>query len=226
MVRGISDDLYDRYLDPDPDDPRARNVTVWGGQKGINVNTSNPETLLALICSYAVENTPLCTDPTQQMMFLTMLGMLKTMAVGVPVFPSEKDFLNLVKGQGQMASMLSSVPGGFQPITLTSDKMFEDAITVESKVFSIYATGYVKNGKKETQTRIHAVIDMRGAPPPGVAQGMQLAEAAAAATGTPGGQTPAPGTSGTDTAATGEAGSLASVLAPSPGGTILYYRVD
>ncbi len=218
LVRGVTDDLYDRFFVPDPDEPSRRNVTVWG-QGPINVNTANPGTLLALICSGAVENTPLCTDMQQQLMFLSVLEMVKAMVPGVPVFRTKKDFVKAVKGQGMIGAML--VPMGFQPVTLLRDNVFEDAITVESKVFSIYATGYVRAGKKETRTRIHAVIDLRNAPPPGAAMQNQVDRALS------GGQPPTTGTT-QDNSATGTTSpdSLEALLKPTPGGTFIYYRVD
>jgi general secretion pathway protein K len=218
LVRGITDDLYDRFFVPDPDDPSRRNVTVWG-QGPINVNTANPGTLLALICSGAVDETPLCTDLQQQLTFLSVLEMVKSMTPGVPVFNTKKAFVNAVKGKGMIGAML--VPMGFQPVTLLRDNVFEDAITVESKVFSIYATGYVRAGKKETRTRIHAVIDLRNAPPPGAAMQNQLDRALQ------GGQAPSSGTT-QDTTTTGSQSpeSLEALLKPTPGGTFLYYRVD
>ena len=47
-----------------------------------------------------------------------------------------------------------------------SNQQLLKSITSESHVFSIYSTGRVGAGKRVTQRRIHAVVDMRGAPPP------------------------------------------------------------
>jgi hypothetical protein len=98
-----------------------------------------------------------------------------------------------------------------QPIELKSDESLKKALTVESKVFSIYATGYVGNERRESKTRIHAVVDFRGAPPPGVsAQAVEQAKDAAEALDP-----------------TGAAGQqIEAALKPSPGGSIIYYRVD
>ncbi|MBM4361488.1 MAG: general secretion pathway protein GspK, partial [Deltaproteobacteria bacterium] len=48
-VRGVGDDFWATFVDPDPDDPSKRPVTVWG-QGRVNVNTANAQTLLAMIC--------------------------------------------------------------------------------------------------------------------------------------------------------------------------------
>jgi general secretion pathway protein K len=50
MVRGITDDFWTTFVDPDPTNPKKRVVTVWG-QGAVNVNTANPLTLLGILCS-------------------------------------------------------------------------------------------------------------------------------------------------------------------------------
>jgi general secretion pathway protein K len=50
MVRGVTDDFWATFVDPDPTNPKKRAVTVWS-QGAVNVNTANPLTLLGLICS-------------------------------------------------------------------------------------------------------------------------------------------------------------------------------
>lgn len=62
MVRGISDDYWSTFIDPDPDNPRKRTVTVWGQGK-INVNSANAQTLLALVCGSTSPPAKVCTDP-------------------------------------------------------------------------------------------------------------------------------------------------------------------
>ena len=49
-VRGISDDFWSTFIDPDPNEPARRHVTVWGTGK-VNLNTANPMTLLSVICA-------------------------------------------------------------------------------------------------------------------------------------------------------------------------------
>src|SRR6187402_3925208 len=48
-VRGVSDDFWSTFIEPDPDKPDKRIVTIWG-QGAVNVNTANPQTLLAVVC--------------------------------------------------------------------------------------------------------------------------------------------------------------------------------
>ena len=89
------------------------------------------------------------------------------------------------------------------------------AITIESKVFSIYATGYVKSGKRETRVRVHAVVDFRGAP--------AIGGAGVSPPGTPpptppsGTQAPPPG---------GAPQGIQAALEPNAGGNVIYFRVE
>jgi general secretion pathway protein K len=116
---------------------------------------------------------------------------------------------------------------GIEPIPLVSAAETTKAVTTESKVFSIYATGYVRTGKRESSVRIHAVVDFRGAPTPQDLISQLLANA---------GQGPALGGGATATTPAGQnaanlppgatQGSILSALKPGPGGNVVYYRVD
>jgi general secretion pathway protein K len=50
MVRGVTDDFWSTFVDPEPTNPKKRLMTVWG-QGAVNVNTANPLTLLGILCS-------------------------------------------------------------------------------------------------------------------------------------------------------------------------------
>src|SRR5262249_55464788 len=112
------------------------------------------------------------------------------------------------------------------------------AITTESKVFSIIATGYVKSGNRETRERIHTVIDMRGAPSPVNLIAQQIANASAG-TGAPGSAAssttanpanPLTGALGAAGAASGIPGATGDsdlgFLLPDPGGRVIYFRAE
>lgn len=218
LVRGVSDDFWARFVEPDPDNPDKRLITVWGSGQ-VNVNNADAKTLLAVACSGAVPNTPICTTAVdQQIKFVTTVNLMKGFIPGVPAFKSAKDFVDTVKGQGMIGQML--IAQGFQPIQLLSEKQLQDAVTMESKAFSIYATGYVQSGKHETRTRIHAVVDFRGAPPPGTAAQFQMMQAMGQGTAPPdGAQSP-------QLPASFQEGGIAGAFMPNPAGNILYYRVD
>lgn len=221
LVRGVSDDFWATFIDPDPMNPRKRVATVWGQDK-VNVNTANAQTLLGLICSYAVpEETPLCTDPMEQANFLTMIGILQGAMPGVPVFSTPKSFANALEGKGMFGTLMTAM--NMPPIKLTSRDELERVISTESSVFSIYSTGVVESGTRRTIRRIHAVVDFRGAPkPPDLSQllgeGGQLEQGQDLRDAVNGLQPEAQLPEG----ATEDA--IAGAYRPSPGGRIIYYR--
>jgi general secretion pathway protein K len=223
LVRGISDDFWDTFVDPDPDDPDKRTVTVWGQGK-VNVNTANPQTLMAVICGNAPQSAA-CTDPTEAVKYLSFLGILHSMTMGAPIFGSPKVFVQALEGQGMTAAIFSAV--GLKPIELLSASQTLKAITTESKVFSIYATGHVTAGKRETRVRIHEVVDFRGAPPP-LAPIVANALAGAADQNGQNAQTqPTTTQSSTSKLPAGASDdAIAAAFQPSPAGNVLYYRMN
>src|SRR5688572_5985002 len=96
-LRGFSDDFWATFIEPDPDKPDKRTVTVWG-QGTININTANPQTLLAFICSSA-PTARSCTDPAEAQKFLMMVAMLRGAMAGVPLFSSPKMFINALQNK-------------------------------------------------------------------------------------------------------------------------------
>ena len=163
MVRGIGDDFWSTFIEPNPDEPRERPVSVWSQGK-ININTTSPRTLLSYVCAWAVPDTPLCNDQTGELpsAFLMTMSMAQGMFAGIPIFRSPKQLREALEGKGDMASFLETA--GIPKITFLSAKGFESGLALESKVFSIYADGVVRQGKRETRVRVTAVVDFRKAP--------------------------------------------------------------
>ncbi len=232
-VRGVNDDFWATFIDPDTEDPARRVVTVWGSDK-INVNTANGVTIMATVCPHLTEPSPACQDPVMRSKVIGLIEMMRGMMPGVPLFKSAKHFVKFLRpetGEGgdQMditSQMLGSL--GVPPIKV-NEALLKNRIKVKSDVFSIYATGVVTSGKRETRARIHAVVDFRGAPPPG--QARQLADLAQAA----GIEMPAteseadaglpPLMAGVDSSqVTTE--SILGALEASSGGHIIYYRIN
>jgi len=223
-VRGMSEDFWSTFVDPDPDDPTKRTLTVWG-QGTVNVNTANAQTLLALVCSSVdPTQTPMCHDPTEAAKFLGAFSMVRAFTKGAPLFGSGDVFIASMKGKGLLGPVLAAM--GMMPVNFTSEGELKKQINAESKVFSIYATGHVKSGARVTQTRIHAVVDFRAAPPPGVdTRSLESAAAAASALN----QATGAGAATTGTGSTGPTGieeAIQAIMKPSPGGNIVYFRVD
>jgi general secretion pathway protein K len=212
MVRGITDDFWSTFVDPDPTNPRKRELTVWG-QGTVNVNTANPLTLFAIICSGAPQ-AELCNDPVQMETFVTGVMMAQGMTMGAPLFGSAADFIATMKGQGMLGPMLSAL--GMKPVKFSSESDFAKSISTESKVFSVYTVGVVKGYKRETRVRIHAVVDFRAAP--------TLADLASAVTGAAG--TTATTKPTTTTTSETDANALQAALQPSIGGQILHFTIE
>lgn len=229
-IRGMSENFWSTFIEPDPDDPTKRVVTVWGQGK-VNVNTANPQTVLALICSNTNPQTTLvCHDQVEAMKFLSAFGMVRMFTKGAPLFGTPDVFMSALQGKTMLGTMFAAI--GLQPIQITNAGLLKDQISTESKVFSIYATGRVQSGSRQTQTKIHAVVDFRAAPPPGMPpsalQAANLAQGQAAAQSALTNTTTTPTTAGSAGAAAPNAVQMAiqSVMKPSPGGSIVYFRVD
>ena len=215
MVRGISEDFWATFIDPNPTDPTKRVVTIWG-QGAVNVNTANAQTLLAVVCSGALPTTEICNDPNQAATFLTGVTMARGVTMGAPLFGSPKDFVGALSGQGQLGPLLAGM--GMKPVQFQSPAEFQKSITTESKMFSIYAVGIKKGYRRETRVKLHAVIDFRNAPAMGAQAGLPT-------TGATGG-TALPGATATATTAQTGANAIAAANMPSTGGQVVYFRVE
>jgi general secretion pathway protein K len=226
MARGVSDDFWSLFVDPDPTNPKKRLITVWG-QGPINVNSANPLTLIAITCAGAPQ-ADLCTDTTGTQMQLLVMGltMAQGITMGAPLFGSPQDFVNTMKGQGLLGPMLAAL--GIKPVAkFQAEPETLKAVSIESKVFSIYAVGVVKGYKRETRVKIHTVVDFRTAPSlagPGGLLGLP------GAPGAPGTTPPAAGVAGgqqvATTGATTDPNAIAAALQPSVGGQVLYYDIE
>lgn len=213
MVRGISDDFWSTFVDPDPTQPRKRIMTVWG-QGTINVNSANALTLYGVVCSGA-PTAELCIDPLQMQLFVMGLTMAHGITMGAPLFGSPKDFVNTMEGKGMLGPMLTLM--GMKPVKFQSESDFEKSISTKSKVFSIYAIGAVKGFKRETRVRIHAVVDFRNTEAlTGPVTGTQAS--------TPG--LPQQGGGREVQTANSATGAINSALQPSVGGQVLYFEIE
>jgi general secretion pathway protein K len=216
MVRGVSEDFWATFVDPDPTNPKKRVMTVWG-QGTVNVNTANAQTLYAIVCANAPD-AEICTDPAQAATFITGVTMAQGVTMGAPLFGNAQQFVNTMKGEGDLGKMLSAF--GVKPVKFKSDQLVAQSVTTESKIFSIYARGFVSGYKRETRTGIHAVVDFRQAP--GLSSPSSSSTSTSATTPPPAGSASAakPATSPTDP------NSIAAAMAPNTGGQIVYFRIE
>ena len=202
MVRGVTDDFWSTFVDPDPTDPSKREMTVWG-QGTVNVNTANALTLFAIICSGVAPTTELCIDPTQMQAFIMGVTMAQGITMGAPLFGTPGDFISAMKGQGMIGPLLTLM--GVKPVKFLSESDFAKSISTESKVFSISSVGVVKGYKRETRVKVTAVVDFRPAP------------------SLLGGAGPAPTTTAQSSVSSQ---SIGAALQPSVGGQVLYYNIE
>lgn len=234
LVRGMGDDFWATFVDPEPQNPKKRIMTVWG-QGEVNINAANPQTLLAIACGAAPES-ELCNDPTQLATFLTVVTMGKSMTMGMPLFGSPKDYVDMMQGKGQLGPLLTQL--NVKPVTFKDAKGLQKTMRVNSKRFSIYADGVVPGYKRTTKVRIHAVVDFRDAgaigPMGSVVVGGGNAAANAAMAGPAqtlqggiAGQN-APGAAGSS-GLSGQPITADTILAQmnsNPAGTVIYWRVE
>lgn len=227
LVRGMGDDFWATFVDPDPSNPKKRVMTVWG-QGPLNVNTASPQAVFGVLCGLQKEAI-VCSDVAKQAQFLSMFGVLRTFTSGMPLFGTPQDFVQTVQGGGVYGKLLFETLG-IPPFKFPSPAEAAKNFTTESKVFSIYATGNVKGPRRDTTVRLHVVVDFRNAPAiPNSPFG--AAAAAAGQNGLPGQASPLaaqqaqgkPAT--TPTGATGPDAILGALNA-NPGGQIVYYRLE
>ncbi|MFZ5894510.1 MAG: general secretion pathway protein GspK [Myxococcota bacterium] len=230
-VRGITDDFWSTFVDPEPEHPEKRRVTVWGQSNAINVNSASAANLLTVICGAAVPNTKICVDPLERQKFLMIYELMKSFTMGAPPFGSPGALVNLIQGKGMMGPLVAAA--GLEPIVLKSPDDFKAQLVTVSKVFSVYATGIVKSGSRESRVHIHAVIDFRNAPAPGNptagtgatgATGTGTTGAGTGMTGT--GARGQPPTSAANAAAAAQQDAIAALTRPNPAGNVVYFKMD
>jgi len=236
LVRGVGDDFWASFVDPEPENPKKRIMTVWGQGK-LNVNAANAQTLLAFVCGQDFAQPPeLCSDPIQMQTFIMGVTLGKSFTFGLPIFGKTQDFIDMMAGKGQLGTILAGLQ--LKPVTFKVPKSVASAMQLQSHRFSIYADGIVPGYKRTTKVRIHTVVDFVTAGQLGalgtviVGGGQAAASAAALATTLP--PTPSSaGSTGSSAATTGasasgttQADDILKQLNGNPAGTIIYWRVE
>ncbi|KYF87685.1 general secretion pathway protein GspK [Sorangium cellulosum] len=226
LVRGMSDDFWATFVEPDSNDPDKRVLTVWGNRKqGINVVTASPQALLALTCSPNMladpAATPLCTDVNQMTAFLTVVSLVQSMTGGL-IFPSAGDYVSaMTQKEGQsMGSMLGQQlkAMGVEPVKFKQNQSAmqkQGLIGNKTNFLSIYADGIVPGNKRETRVRVHAVLDISKAE-----------KLSAGGAGAGGGGAGGAGASGAGGAGGATQSSFEDQIRSNPAGTIIYYRIE
>jgi general secretion pathway protein K len=171
LVRGFTDDFWATFVEPDPDDPRSRQVTIYGSG-AVNPNEARPEVLWSRVCSFVTAQ-PLCQNPLQRQAFVQLFSTARAI-LPVGIFEKPDDFLNFVEGKGSkrdlypmLASMLPNNPlMQWTPVVIPADKRnnMRGAFVTSARIFTIQAVGKVGH----SSVRINTVVnfDENWTPPP------------------------------------------------------------
>jgi general secretion pathway protein K len=152
FVRGVNDDFWSAFVDPDPENAERRVMTVWGKGR-VNVNTAPPQVLFSLVCMLATDETGVgpCLDPMQRLNLLQLLQGVTMIRTFMP-FSKVSDFIAAIENPEER--LFLPLPG----LPVAGKRQARQMLTTSSSVFSIYAEGAVGKATK----RIHAVIDIEG----------------------------------------------------------------
>ena len=148
MIRGIGDDFWATFVEPTPNDPDARIVTIYGSG-AVNPNEAPPEVILARLCSY-LEGQPLCSNPAEAAKFVQLLSTARAL-VPLPFFSRVSDFLAFIEGRGgprDLYPMLQGFLGAdnpllFQPVTIPAGIRTEidNSFVTAARILTIHVTG-------------------------------------------------------------------------------------
>lgn len=176
LIRGVGDDFWATFVESSPDDPRVRNVTIYGSG-AVNVNLAPPAVLRARLCSFLTEQ-PLCSNPAEAAAFDMLLGTAQR-AIGIAAFSSVDDFISFVTGQAtgrglDIYTLLKTILGPdnplmmWTPIVLTPEQRqaMNGRFLVAASIFTIQSTGYV--GRAQAKMTMVVNYDPPWRPPPGV----------------------------------------------------------
>ncbi|MBN4049482.1 general secretion pathway protein GspK [bacterium AH-315-N03] len=188
LIRGVGDDFWATFVEPDPDDPTTRTLTIYGSGR-VHLNEARAEVLLARTCSILTDQ-PLCTDPSEAAKFLQVINTARAMAP-IPWFSSVTDYENFLKGEGsgtELRPMLEGILGtdnGLLPVPVTispqQHTLLSQVFLTSAAIIFIQATGRVGNCRDEmemegesrgigrcTSVRIRSVVnfDRPWTPPP------------------------------------------------------------
>lgn len=186
-VRGIGDDFWATFVEPDPDDPTQRAVTVYGSGK-VNPNEAMPSVLFVRSCAILQGATTFCTE-AERIKFITVLTMLRASPFGqIPWFENHNHWVEFLEGRGQLFTLLAGLFGEsmFTPITIPAAQktQFRGALVFGAAIITVQSTGLVGNCPSDeavpeeddegggigrcTRVRIRSVLNFenRWTPPP------------------------------------------------------------
>ena len=185
LVRGVTDDFWATFVEPDAEDPASRSVTIYGSGR-VHLNEANAAVLLARTCSIIVDQ-PLCTDPAEAAKFIQIINTARQMAP-IPWFANVQAFTTFLRGGGsgmELRPMLEAILGEAgalllpQPVTITpqQEQQFGRVFVTSAGIIFVEATGRVgacgddpetRGIGRCTSVRIRSVLNFDGpwTPPP------------------------------------------------------------
>lgn len=171
LVRGFSDDFWATFVEPIPNDPQSRIMTIYASGL-VNINEANPQVLLGRICSYAPE-VSLCVDPLEGLKFTQILNTIR-MLLPIPLFSRPTDLIDFAEGKGSDKDLYGLLTGFlgegselmFSPVEIPAEQRtaLARSLATAAQIFTIQATGLVGR----SQVRIESVVNFhtRWVPPP------------------------------------------------------------
>jgi general secretion pathway protein K len=189
LVRGVTDDFWATFIEPDPDDPTSRRITVYGSGR-LNPNESGALEVYGLICAVLSTST-LCSDATEGAKFIQLLETVRSIAP-FPWFQNVGDFANFLRGSGgqmnlyqliqQVLSMQDPTLAEtmlFRPIEITAQQQnaLGANLVFGAEIIFVQSTGRVGRCRPEevaeqpgrcVRVRLRSVLNFhdRWAPPP------------------------------------------------------------
>lgn len=171
LVRGFTDDFWATFVEPIPNDPASRIMTIYASGL-VNINEASPQVLLGRICSFAPEIT-LCTDPVESLKFNTILNTVHQL-IPIPLFTRPTDLINFIEGKGSSQDLYGMLTGFlgedseliFTPVEIPAKQRtaLARAFSSSASIFTIEAVALVGR----SQVRIESVVNFhtRWVPPP------------------------------------------------------------
>ena len=173
LIRGVGDDWWSTFVEPEPGDPTSRVITIYGSGS-VNPNEAPPEVLLARLCSF-LEEQPLCSDPAEAAKFIQLLSTARMM-IPLPFFTRAEDFVQFAAGQGGSQDLYPMLVGFlgednplmFRPVVLPDDNARNAEIAISfvtaARILNVVVTG--RAGRAEV--RLDTVLNFhdRWTPPP------------------------------------------------------------
>ena len=153
MVSGINEDFWSAFVDPDPEDPNKRIMTVWGKGR-VNINTAPLQVLYAIICDMTADESGIspCQQTDTALNIMVILSFVDWYRKLIPF--STFNELAAVFENPMRLGLANVSPIPFNRAKVGTMRGF---LTARSSTFSIYSKATVGRVTK----RIHMVVDTK-----------------------------------------------------------------